>query len=126
MNLDEYFDYKVTGTFYAVIIPKQYTKNNQEIEAGSYNKELALEILKKQKSDFWHGKIQDLFFIILFSVIFLPIGIGLFVYFYFIGAFKAPYLEVQSNVTRPIYKHELSDAKKWGLKIEKITHNKIQ
>ncbi len=123
MNLDKDFDYKVTGTFYAVIIPKQHTPNNQEIEAGSFNKELALEILKKQKSDFWYGKIGDIFFIILFSVIFLPLGIGLFVYWYLKGAFQVPYFSVKNNVTRPIYEYELSDAKKWGLTIEKIEHN---
>lgn len=123
MNLDYDFDYKVTGTFYAVIIPKQYTQDNQEVIAGSYNKEIALEILKKQKTDFWHSKIGDLFFVILLSIIFLPLGIALFAYFYFKGAFKAPYLEVRNNVTRPIYKHELLDAEKWGLTIEKITHN---
>ncbi len=123
MNLDKDFDYRATGTFYAVIIPKQHTPNNQEIEAGSFNKELALEILKKQKSDFWYGKIGDIFFIILFSVIFLPLGIGLFIYWYFKGAFQVPYFNVKNNVTRPIYEHELSDAKKWGLTIEKIEHN---
>lgn len=120
MIYDTNFKHQATGTFYAVIIPKQFTPNNMEIEAGSFNKEIAFNILKQHKSDFWHGKIGDIFFVVLFSIIFLPLGIGLFLYWYFIGAFQAPYLEVQSNITRPIYEHEIKDAESWGLTVAKI------
>lgn len=124
MDLDEYFDYKATGTFYAVIIPKQHTLNNQEVEAGSFDKKLALEILKQQKSDFWYGKIGDIFVVLLLSIIFLPLGIALFMYWYFKGTFKPPYLNVKNNTTRPIYEHELADARRLGLAIEKISYDK--
>ncbi len=122
MKNDTNFKYQATGTFYAIVIPKQFTPNNKGIEVGSFNKELALIILKQHRSDFWHGKIGDIFFVVLFSVIFLPSGIGLFLYWYFKGAFQRPYLEVQSNITRPIYEHELKDAESWGLTITKLNN----